>query len=279
MSGDGRARYPGVPAALGLCLILQLAGVPFMAAFGGRFDELPDGAGAAAGFLLSIISLNLVLYIGSRGDPGLVARVDPRQIRKLDPALLGLVVLAAAGYAITNMAIVGNLIANVPFIREVSERFAGRFGADLAILALFAGLVNPVFEELFFRAYLVHGLARRHGRTFVIVFVALLFGAVHLNPTQVISAFLLGLFLNFLVLRTGNVYYSIVCHCCFNILLTVVAVIIGLGGWPNLNPWFPRVNLTVTPVDLAGLAALLWAVRRFHFRTRGDTAGSLSPES
>ncbi|WP_133273268.1 CPBP family intramembrane glutamic endopeptidase [Hymenobacter radiodurans] len=70
----------------------------------------------------------------------------------------------------------------------------------------------PILEELLFRGLLLPGLLKNYSPRKAIVQSSLLFGIIHLNPAQVVSAFLLGLFLGWLYYRTHSLAACIVVH-------------------------------------------------------------------
>ncbi|GAB2477872.1 protease [Hymenobacter qilianensis] len=74
----------------------------------------------------------------------------------------------------------------------------------------------PILEELLFRGLLLPGLLKNYSPRKAIIQSGLLFGIIHLNPAQAVSAFLLGLFLGWLYYRTQSLAACIVVHCLNN---------------------------------------------------------------
>ena len=81
----------------------------------------------------------------------------------------------------------------------------------IAILA-----VAPLAEELLFRGVILTGFLRRYGMVRAVVFSAILFAVIHLNPCQIGAAFFGGLFLGWLYLRTGSLWPCIAMHAIYN---------------------------------------------------------------
>lgn len=79
------------------------------------------------------------------------------------------------------------------------------------LLLVFA-LVPAICEELAFRGFILSGFARNGRTTVAIVFSALLFGVMHMIPQQVFNAFLLGLVMGLLALRSGSLLPGVVFH-------------------------------------------------------------------
>lgn len=123
-------------------------------------------------------------------------------------------------------------------------------------------VIPPVVEELVFRGAILHGL-RRFGDGFAIVGSAFLFGMFHGNLIQLPFAFLCGLVLAFVVVKTGNLWISIAIHFLNN----------GLSAAITLVQWYQGETLANVVYVIAfacwvllGIAAVVFlAVRRKSF--------------
>jgi uncharacterized protein len=73
-------------------------------------------------------------------------------------------------------------------------------------------IAAPVMEELIFRGVVLEGLLRRYSPSRSIIVSALLFGFVHLNPWQFVSASFIGLFMGWIYYRTRSVAMTIIIH-------------------------------------------------------------------
>ena len=82
----------------------------------------------------------------------------------------------------------------------------------------FLVVMAPVTEELMFRGLFLHRLSESHGRIHAILGSALFFGVFHLLPWQVIGATLIGIYLGWLVTRTGSILMPIAAHAFFNLV-------------------------------------------------------------
>ncbi len=85
-------------------------------------------------------------------------------------------------------------------------------------------VLPPIFEEIAFRGILMQSL-RRFGDGFALLVSSILFGLFHLNMIQAPYAFLLGLWLGYLVLRTGSLRISMVLHACINFSAGVMSIL------------------------------------------------------
>lgn len=100
---------------------------------------------------------------------------------------------------------------------------------DPLMLLVFAVLLGPVFEELMFRRLLLNRM-RVHGEKTALVLSALLFGLFHGNLSQFFYAFLLGLLLGYVFLRSGKVILTILLHVVVNFFGSIVPML-ALSGF------------------------------------------------
>lgn len=88
------------------------------------------------------------------------------------------------------------------------EELSRHIGVALLTLAVAA----PVLEELLFRGVILNGLLRNRRPWVAIGQSALLFGLIHFNPAQSVSAGLLGVLLGWLYYRTRSLGLCIALH-------------------------------------------------------------------
>ena len=87
------------------------------------------------------------------------------------------------------------------------------------VSALFTGVIlAPVLEELLFRGVLLQGLLRNYRPWVAIGQSSLLFGLVHFNPAQSLSAAFGGVLLGWLYYRTRSLWVCIAAHALHNLL-------------------------------------------------------------
>lgn len=101
----------------------------------------------------------------------------------------------------------------------------GRLFDNAAVLpfaVVFAVVVAPVCEELFFRGFLFHGLWPRLGMWGAAALSGLAFGAIHVTGVDklglVIPFTVIGALFARLVARTGSLWNSIAAHVIFNLI-------------------------------------------------------------
>lgn len=97
--------------------------------------------------------------------------------------------------------------------KEYTLLFKGMMGHDLGFITI--GIIAPVAEEMVFRGAILRRLndALGHRLRWVAIGVsALLFGAVHGNAAQGSTAFVVGLLLGWMYVRTGSIVPGVVYH-------------------------------------------------------------------
>jgi membrane protease YdiL (CAAX protease family) len=97
---------------------------------------------------------------------------------------------------------------------------------------LFSTIIwGPTAEEFLFRGYLQPKLEARTGKWGGLVIASLLFGIAHLpkiflrqaaTPPLVPEAFILGFAFGLIRDRTGSLYYGMLCHMAYNLIVTLV---------------------------------------------------------
>lgn len=73
-------------------------------------------------------------------------------------------------------------------------------------------VVGPVFEELLFRGAITKILLKQYNPTVAVLISALFFGVFHINPAQIIPAFLLGILLAWTYVRTQSLIPCMLMH-------------------------------------------------------------------
>ncbi|WP_175418862.1 CPBP family intramembrane glutamic endopeptidase [Aureibaculum algae] len=77
-------------------------------------------------------------------------------------------------------------------------------------------VANPILEELFFRKIMITEINNKFGAFGAVLVSSLLFSVVHLEVNQMQSAFVVGVVLGYIYLKTNNVTITILLHMLFN---------------------------------------------------------------
>jgi uncharacterized protein len=110
------------------------------------------------------------------------------------------------------------LVSAVPmpdFMKDIFLEFAKQNGVFSFIAIVVAA---PVLEELLFRGIILDGLLRIYSPLKSIAFSSILFGVVHLNPWQGITAMIFGFFSGWLYYKTKRLTLSIISHAVNNLV-------------------------------------------------------------
>ncbi len=135
---------------------------------------------------------------------------------------------AGGALALTATVIAGGLLVQLFGLPQGSNledvQKAGRNPLLFLFLAVLAGVIAPVTEEILFRGVLLRGLSSRFGRVGATVGQAAVFGAAHLtvsqgwgNVTMVVILGAVGLVLGGLAQLTGRLVPGMVAHGLFNL--------------------------------------------------------------
>jgi membrane protease YdiL (CAAX protease family) len=128
--------------------------------------------------------------------------------------------LIALPFVIAGGALWAGLIklSGLPEARQPAvELFARLKGPWIAFMAVTAGVVAPVCEELLFRAGVFRYLRTRIPRWAALLLPASLFAAMHFDLTTYVQLVVLGIVFALAYERTGNLGTAMVAHALFNL--------------------------------------------------------------
>lgn len=129
-------------------------------------------------------------------------------LRARPMATLGWTMAAAAGVVIPSIWLQEQLPPMPDTASEALLKMVHTTGGYFAI-----AILAPLAEEIVFRGAIVGRLAQvAKNRWAAILVSALLFALVHGNPVQMPHAFVIGVFLGWLFLRTGSIIPGVVFH-------------------------------------------------------------------
>lgn len=112
------------------------------------------------------------------------------------------------------------------------------------ILVLCLAVTPAVFEELFFRKAVID-FAMPYGKNFALVFSALIFGILHMNISQGLFAFVMGLIMGAIYIYTGDLKLTMLIHFLNNgyaalamvaqpyalVLITLILLVLLIAGF------------------------------------------------
>ena len=125
--------------------------------------------------------------------------------------------------------LVGTLITTVVGALKGSEvdnaLMAYATESNMIVTFLYMVICAPILEEYIFRKLIVDRTLK-YGQGVAIILSGLMFGLFHGNLNQFAYAMLLGMFLAFLYVKTGNLKITIGLHMCINFMGAVVSVLL-----------------------------------------------------
>lgn len=141
--------------------------------------------------------------------------------------------------------------------------------APLWQIVLLVALVPAVCEELAFRGFVLSGFRRIGHKWTAIVLTAAFFGAAHPVLQQSIAAFIVGLVLGYVAVKTGSILPAIAYHFTHNTLSVLSQRVTDdlIGQQPWLRLMFERAsdgegwgytNWATLIASVLGLAILVW---------------------
>lgn len=110
-----------------------------------------------------------------------------------------------------------NLGIKTEVLQDSAKSFVSTPNLEYRILFILTAVVAaPLMEELVFRGFLYPVIKRYTDVWFALIFVSLLFGAIHLHLQSLPLLAMLGLILNLAYERTGCLWVPIIIHGIFN---------------------------------------------------------------
>ncbi len=223
-----------------------------------RVSEFVMGENA---FFWTIISqpLTLILVMVYRAFRGGKAWVIKHSANGLNPTILlwGVIMLVSIAVVVEPLK---ELLPQSPL-----PTGRGRF------MLLSLVVVAPLFEELLCRGVIMEAVRSKRGAWAACVLSSLIFGVMHVEPQSMLNAFVIGLMLGYLYLRTDSIFAPIIMHSINNIL----AYLILLFGFGNSTfseiigggaPYFALYGASILVLTLSIMAI----VRYITKLERGD---------
>jgi membrane protease YdiL (CAAX protease family) len=193
--------------------ILTFVGPACAAAVYGAYSYLAGGAftfsfGSPELIIPSQLTSDLlaIIYIYADGKLG-VGRTDVK------PKMLGWSLTAwIATYWLVSL--LTRLLDWVPDIMEQTfDNILSSWGGIVTV-----ALAGPIVEEFVFRRAVTDSLLKSLPKWTSIIISALLFGLIHINPAQIIPAFLLGILFAWIYVTTGSLIPTLLLHVANNSL-------------------------------------------------------------
>lgn len=202
--------------------------------------------------LVSLVSFILILFYISHRTGRTWQDLLPLAIRNIDYdwRMWLSVGLSILGLGIILTELYNTVIYVLPMPEMFQDILQIMVGEKRSYLSdLFGAVViAPLTEEIIHRGIILKGLLAHYTQNWAIVWSAILFGLVHLDPWQFPVIFILGLVFAYWVIQTGSLWPAILGHA-LNNLIFVTFWHFDVPGFPvsddfNVvvhNPWWLNV--------------------------------------
>jgi len=123
----------------------------------------------------------------------------------------GLYLMLTVVICLSSIVLLDFLLSYMQWLPDLSESTFSTLQAGwVGILCI--AIIGPILEELLFRGAITKVLLQKYNPTKAIIISALIFGIVHLNPVQILSASLVGLLLGWIYYKTASLIPCILLH-------------------------------------------------------------------
>jgi hypothetical protein len=109
------------------------------------------------------------------------------------------------------------------FMAEIFRDLIKHNAFSMAMVVIFA----PILEEVIFRGIILKGFLKNYSPTKAIIWSAVLFGLVHMNPWQFMSATGIGLVMGWLYWKTDSIIPGIILHFVNNLSASLIYLFMG----------------------------------------------------
>lgn len=129
------------------------------------------------------------------------------------------------------IAVIINITKYVPERQPIVELFLKEKGvAFLTYSSLFAAIIGPIIEELFFRGFLYGALKKYIGIFWAMTVTAGLFAALHAHIVGFFPIMVLGMLLAYIYEKTGTLVSSVTVHMIHNLSMVFLVFLVKQIG-------------------------------------------------
>ena len=206
-----------------MIIVAQLIVMQFLAIIPIKIYLTQDLLTIISSFCTYVIPLPIFLYMMSK-IPSIQLNKHKLKITEIIMAIGIAITLMwignIIGLTITSLISIakGSAVAN-PAVHLIST-------SDIWINLLIMTLIAPIFEEFFFRKFLIDRTIK-YGELISVLLSAFLFGIFHGNLNQFFYAFLIGGFFAIIYIKTGNIWYTVGLHMTINFMGSVVSMLVA----------------------------------------------------
>ena len=212
------------------------------------------------------IGLPFAVYLAFRGN----SATEYLRFKKT-PFFDGtLLVLAAAGVCLLAnfpSMLIMELVESAGMDGGATESVAGTNPFESVLYFLTVAVFPPLFEEFAFRGVMLSSL-RKHGDGFALVVSSIAFAMMHTSISSMPFAFICGIAMGYVYLRTNNLWLSVIIHFINNANATVSGI---LYVYLPENTADIIVNIIFYGIILIGIIALVILLIRNKIRYKASS--------
>ena len=183
----------------------------------------------------------LIYYILTMGTPFLIfhflKKKEEGNVRyQLIPQNGIVFLLAILSTVALQWGVSGPIANSIPMpesIKEALQSLSLQMNDIYGFLTV--AIAAPILEELIFRGIILDGLLKRRSPWSAIIISSVLFGLVHLNPWQFVSAMIIGMLSGWVYYRTRNIVYSILIHFTNNFIASIMVLFDEEGSMMDME--------------------------------------------
>ena len=263
MAEENQISYPNIKQSWGIVGIAIL----IMLGFSPVKVLLDPITGEEASFL--------IYYLSSMGFTFSIAHSNRKKWMSasdynFDLSTGKIMVLVSVAIVGLQIGIISPIVSAIPmpeFMEKVFLQFAERNGVFSFIAIVIAA---PILEELIFRGVILDGLLKKYSPLKAIIISSILFGVIHLNPWQFISALIIGVFSGWVYYETKKLTLSILIHAVNNLLAFGAMYFTDAEASMNKSlseHYGGYLNMIMITVGATGVAAVCLYLLMLEFKT------------
>jgi len=134
------------------------------------------------------------------------------------------VLILFIGYYLFSQNTFGLLLDQITIPKFIESSF-NKIASNNYLMFFSLTITAPIFEEVICRGIILELFLKRYNDYVGIVLSAFIFGLIHMNIPQFINAFIIGLILGYIYLKTRSLVLCILGHFVNNFIVAVMSII------------------------------------------------------
>ncbi len=216
---QSKNNYPSIKQAIVITLLILLS----MGVIGGAVEYTQlfknKDFSMLASYVLGLLIPVALLYFKKY-------KTSEKSSLKNKPSLL-VILLSTVAVICLQLSVTMPVVELIPMPESIKQMFMELAKNSGKYVFIAAVIVAPVVEEFVFRGVILKGFLKRYSPLKSILISSILFGFVHLNPWQFITAMIIGSFSGWLYYKTKSLQLSIHVHMVNNLFATLFSEVLG----------------------------------------------------